>query len=213
MGDPSPLATTNAGIEEGEGVTTEGGMVTVAGDGRVLYEPPAGFSGIDSFLYSAQDVVGHGCSAEVIVDVAAIIVEPTEPTDPTDPTDPTNPGGPGGGGNGSGGYGNGSGYGDGNLARTGTDAAALLSVAAVLVAIGGGLVALAALRRRPHLGQDLYEVVDEADLALDAGVAEPVDLVEGRGRQPGRAAPTTAGRTGSAPGRRARPRPPRPPGG
>ncbi|HEU5150135.1 MAG TPA: Ig-like domain-containing protein [Iamia sp.] len=140
VGDPSPLTTTTAGIagDEGQGVTTEGGTVAVTDDGRVLYEPPAGFSGTDTFLYSAQDVVGHGCSAEVTVAVAADPDDPTDPDDGDDDTDRT-PGGdrPGGG------------SGTGPLARTGTDAGELVSIAAVLLAIGGGLVALALLRRRP----------------------------------------------------------------
>lgn len=150
VGDPGPLTTANAGIagDEGEGITTEGGTVTVAEDGRVLYEPAAGFSGTDTFLYSAQDLVGHGCSAEVTVDVVA------DPVPPTTPTTPTGPGGGVGGSEGSGGSGSGSGgsgsaYGDGSLARTGTDVGQLVSVAAVLLSIGGGLVALALLRRRP----------------------------------------------------------------
>jgi hypothetical protein len=150
VGDPSPLTTANAGIDGVEGATTQGGTVTVAGDGRVLYEPAPGFHGTDTFLYSAQDVVGHGCTAEVTVEVAAD-VDPTDPPDPGDVDDLGNGGGSGGNGGydgyGSGGSG-GSGYDGGSLARTGTDAGRLVSVAAVFLAIGGGLVALALLRRR-----------------------------------------------------------------
>jgi hypothetical protein len=142
VGDPSPLVATNAGIDGEEGVTTEGGTVTVTGDNRVLYEPPAGFSGTDTFVYSAQDTVGHGCSAEVTVDVAADV----DPDDPDDGVDDDGTDNPGGGGPGSGN--GGSGY-QGPLARTGSESGSLASVAAVLLASGGGLVALAHLRRRP----------------------------------------------------------------
>lgn len=70
----SPLVVVDAGVLESEqdDTTAQGGSVTTTDDGqRVRYVPAAGFAGVDSFTYSAQDTLGQGCSATVTVTVAA----------------------------------------------------------------------------------------------------------------------------------------------
>lgn len=75
-GHPSPLELVGASFEKQEGevdkpenATDQGGTVAVGDGGVIVYTPPAGFSGIDSFVYSAQDTIGHGCGAKVTVTV------------------------------------------------------------------------------------------------------------------------------------------------
>jgi hypothetical protein len=133
-GDPSPLVVAQAGYEGFQEQSERGGTVAVADDGQsVRYVPPPDSFGADHFQYSAQDTVGHGCSGTVRVNIL--------PAD--DGTDPGDDGDVGGDGTGSG-----SGGGSGPLARTGVEPGALASLGAILLAVGGGVAALAGLRRR-----------------------------------------------------------------
>ncbi len=145
-GQPGPLTASSPGLEDDEGATTEGGTVDVTADASaVAYTPPAGFTGTDTFLYSAVDSVGRACSAEVTVTVSAADPDPTDPTNPG-PTDPTAPGDVSGDGIGTGGSGTG-GTGDGTLPRTGSDVTDQLALAAALLATGTALVATTRRRR------------------------------------------------------------------
>jgi hypothetical protein len=176
-GDPSPLVVAAAGIEGEQGVSEKGGVAEATDDqATVRYTPPAGFTGTDTVLYSAQDTVGKGCSATVRVTVTAppgpTTPDPTTPDpttpDPTtpDPTtpDPTTPGpgtpgtpGPGGAGGGGGtGGGQGAGASGGAGAgspserpRTGTSSTGRLVQLGLGVLVGGaGLVLAGRTRRR-----------------------------------------------------------------
>ncbi|QXC59621.1 hypothetical protein KSP35_14650 [Aquihabitans sp. G128] len=140
-GDPSPLEAAAAGIDGQQGVTTEGGVAEPNDDqSAVSYTPAAGFAGTDTFLYSAVDTAGKGCTAEVTVHVTF--------DDEAAPTTPTVPGsGVGGAGDGAG---TGSSNGTGTLPRTGTEPAPLVQLALAFAACGTGLV-LAARRNRRRL--------------------------------------------------------------
>ncbi len=53
--------------------TVNGGALTVATDGSFTYEPPAGFEGVDSFVYSVIDSEGETDSANVYFGVADMV--------------------------------------------------------------------------------------------------------------------------------------------
>ncbi len=94
-GQPGLLTVTGVGVDGEEGVTEAGGTVEVTNVGEsIRYNAPAKFEGTDRFLYSAQDAQGKGCSAEVTVTVAGVVVSP-EPNNPGPPENPENPGNPG----------------------------------------------------------------------------------------------------------------------
>lgn len=93
-GHDSPVHLTGAGFEKQEGdvdkpenATDQGGTATPGDDGQITYTPRAGFSGTDTFVYSVQDTIGHGCSGEVTVTVVGSGTDPTD-INPTgiDPT-------------------------------------------------------------------------------------------------------------------------------
>ncbi len=70
QGQPGPLTVASAGTEGSEDVSGAGGSAVVDGAGaHIRYTPPAGFTGTDTFVYAAQDAVGHGCTAAVTVTV------------------------------------------------------------------------------------------------------------------------------------------------
>ncbi|WP_345712769.1 Ig-like domain-containing protein, partial [Kineococcus glutinatus] len=59
------------------------GSVTVNGDGSYTYTPAAGFSGTDSFTYTATDPAGRAVTGNVTITVtAAPVTVPTPPTAP-----------------------------------------------------------------------------------------------------------------------------------
>lgn len=84
LGDvPSPLLVTGAGVLENDldDVSANGGTLAVSADGlRVRYTPAAGFAGVDTFSYSAEDTLGQGCAALVTVTVAGAAVAGTGTT-------------------------------------------------------------------------------------------------------------------------------------
>jgi len=68
---PSPVILTGPpsdepanSVEGGQAAMDEGGTV-------VIYEPAAGFIGIDTFSYTARDEIGQGCVGQVTVNVVA----------------------------------------------------------------------------------------------------------------------------------------------
>ncbi len=67
---PDPLTATPAGAI----VTTQGGSVTLAGDGSFTYDPPAGFLGADSFNYQADDGNGIPGPGTVVIDVLCPVI-------------------------------------------------------------------------------------------------------------------------------------------
>jgi len=123
---PGLLQVVNAGVLDTEGASANQGAVDPTADAAaVRYTPPAGFSGTDTFFYSAQDSVGKGCSAEVTVTVAAAPVPAALPT--------------GGGASAAD-----TATGRGTLPRTGSDSVAVLPLAL----LGAGFVGAGAVRRR-----------------------------------------------------------------
>lgn len=59
------------------GVTSVGGIATVSGDRtRVLYSPPAGFTGTDTFTYTMQNSLGEQATATVVVSVNLFFENP-----------------------------------------------------------------------------------------------------------------------------------------
>lgn len=49
------------------GVTANGGTVTVAADGTFVYTPPSGFTGLDTFVYTATNTVGSDTATVTII--------------------------------------------------------------------------------------------------------------------------------------------------
>lgn len=75
-GLPAPTAVPIAG-----GATTQGGTVTLNADGSFLYTPPTGFTGTDTFTYTATNAQPPTDSATVTITVdAAPAVTTTNPT-------------------------------------------------------------------------------------------------------------------------------------
>ncbi len=71
VGAASPLEVSGVGVQGQEDVTAQGG--TLSDDGvTVTYTPAPGFAGVDTFLYSAVDTAGQGCSAQATVEVTAV---------------------------------------------------------------------------------------------------------------------------------------------
>jgi len=59
------------------GVTSVGGIASVSGDGsQVIYSPPAGFTGVDSFTYTMQNSLGETGTATVVVSVNQLFENP-----------------------------------------------------------------------------------------------------------------------------------------
>ena len=63
---------TNLSIFSFNSISLNNGSVQMATDGTYSYTPPAGFSGFDSFNYTAQDGSGLQSSATVFVDVTPV---------------------------------------------------------------------------------------------------------------------------------------------
>jgi VCBS repeat-containing protein len=60
-----------ASVTAFDATSANGGTVTVNPDGSFSYEPPAGFSGADSFTYTLTDAEGETDTATVTIDVSA----------------------------------------------------------------------------------------------------------------------------------------------
>ncbi|MHC4483530.1 MAG: Ig-like domain-containing protein, partial [Planctomycetota bacterium] len=72
--DPDPGDTLSAYLDAG-GTTTQGGNVALNPDGSFTYTPPAGWGGIDTFMYYVSD--GYNNSDPASVTITATIRTPT----------------------------------------------------------------------------------------------------------------------------------------
>lgn len=126
-GEIGPLTVASAGIDGTEEVTTQGGSVVIDGTGAaVRYTPRSGFTGVDTFVYTAQDSVGQTCDATVTVQVTALAGTTTT---------------------------TGAGTGGGALARTGTsNGVGQLQLGVGLALAGFGLVLIGGLGRTRRPG-------------------------------------------------------------
>lgn len=79
-GDTLTVSSVNA-------TTTEGGTAEILPDGRVLYRPPSGYVGSDSFTYTVADTAGATDIATANITIREASNQPSGPIGPNNPTD------------------------------------------------------------------------------------------------------------------------------